>query len=153
MALLFLVWLLSLSTSVQSQCKLPTDEEVINLLQHTINLLASQQGEPGGTVSNVSTPHDVCLATRGLGLYESVSVVVNYTFTPDLGGPAESRTDQFEPTCNSINGIWSITTNFLEEDLPSMPFDIELRDQCVSCTRTFHSTLLYYDNITNCWGK
>lgn len=153
MAVLFVVLLLSLSTSVQSQCNFPTDEEVINSLQLTINLLESQDGEPGGTVSNVSAPHFVCLATRGLDLYESVSIVVNYTFTPNSGGLAESRTDQFELTCNQMSGVWGITSNFLEDNLPSMPFDIELRDQCASCTQTSHPALLYYDNITNCWGK
>ena len=123
------------------------------MLQRTVDLLELQEGEPGGTVSNVSPPHFVCLATRGLDLYESVSVVVNYTFTPESGGATESRTDQFEPICNQMTGDWSITTNFLEESLPSMPFDIELKDQCVSCTQTYHAALLYYDNITNCWGK
>ena len=153
MAVLFVVLLLSLSTSVQSQCKFPTDEEVINLLQLTIDLLDLQNGTLGGTVSNVSSPHFVCLATRGLDLYESVSIVVNYTFTPNSGGPVESRTDQFELTCNQNTGVWGITSNYLEDNLPSMPFDIELRDQCVSCTQTSHSALLYYDNVTNCWGE
>ena len=152
--MLFLVLLvLSLLAGAQSQCSFPTDEEVVNLLQFTIDLLELQDGEPGGTVSNVSTPHFVCLATRGLDLYESVSVVVNYTFTPNSGAPAELRTDQFELACNLMAGVWNPTSNGLEENLPSMPFDIELKDQCVSCTQTSHPTLLYYDNITNCFGK
>ena len=153
MAICFLVLFFSLSTSVQSQCNFPTNEEVVNLLQFTIDLLELQEGEPGGTVSNVSPPHFVCLATRGLDLYQSASIVVNYTFTPKSGEPAESRTDQFGLYCNVVAGAWNPSSDRLEENLPSMPFDIELKDQCVDCTETSHPTLLYYDNITNCWGK
>ena len=134
-------------------CQFPNFDTVMDLLQFTIDLLELQDGEPGGTVSNVSPPHFVCLATRGLDLYESVSIVLNYTFTPDSGGPAEFRTDQFELACNLMAGVWNPTSNRLEENLPSMPFDIELNDQCVSCTQTSHPTLLNYDNITNCFGK
>ena len=138
---------------VLQYCQLPSFDIVIEMLQLTVDLLELQDGAPGGTVSNMSPPYFVCLATRGLDLYESVSIVVNYTFTPNSGGLAESRTDQFELTCNQMSGVWGITSNFLEDNLPSMPFDIELRDQCASCTQTSHPALLYYDNITNCWGK
>ena len=141
------------ATLVLQYCQLPSFDIVIEMLQHTVDLLESQDEEPGGTVSNMSPPHFVCLATRGLDLYESVSIVVNYTFTPNSGGAVESRTDQFELICNQMAGVWGVTSNFLEDNLPSMPFDIEPRDQCMSCTQTSHSALLYYDNVTNCWGE
>ena len=138
--------------AVIQYCRLPGFDIVMEMLQNTINLLELQDGEPGGTVSDMSSPHFVCLATRGLDLYQSVSVMVNYTFTPDSGGPAESRTDQFELYCSPTTGNWGTRSDRLEENLPSMPFDIQLKDQCVDCTQTSHPTLLYYDNITNCWG-
>ena len=139
--------------TVIQYCQSPSFDTVMDMLQFTIDLVELKEDKPGGTVSDVSPLHFVCLATRGLDLYESVSIVVNYTFTPELGGPPELRTDQFELACNLMAGVWNPTSNRLEDNLPSMPFDIELRDQCVSCTQTSHPTLLYYDNITNCWGK
>ena len=153
MTVFFLLLMLSLSVCIHSQCSFPTNEEVINLLQFTINLLESQDGEPGGTVSDVSPPHFVCLATGGLDMYESVSIVVNYTFTPKSGGLVEMRVDQFQLVCNLAAGVWNPSSDRLEDNLPSMPFDIELKDQCVSCFETGHPTLLNFDNITNCFGE
>ena len=120
--------------SCQSDCDLPTNSELENVIGRVIRSGDNAQ-QPQITLLNV---HHVCRAvSEERGRYRFVSVLVEYMCEGSALCPDGTATEQFETGCDSDSGNWThtvqgSTTNTRTEN-PTATFSTTLREDCGFC--------------------
>ena len=118
--------------SCQSDCNLPTNSDIANVIGHMIRSGDNAQ-QPQVTLLNV---HHVCRAvSQERGRYKYISLLAEYMCVGSALCPDGTATEQFETGC--LNGNWSnnvqgSTTNTRTRN-PTATFSTTLREDCGFC--------------------
>ena len=120
--LYYIVVLISMQITVEgmpleekSVCPEPSIEELSTLLFSGLSDISTSD-------VSIKNYHFTCLAVRGHKMYDSFSIVVNFTTAEDN----TTRTAQFESECNTPNdGMhWSYTEDIIVNNTLSIVFTI-----------------------------
>ena len=127
----------------QRMCNLPNITEVEDVGSKYIEI---QNPEAGGVRVTVLNMTFTCLSRVAFDKYSSASVVVNSTTSDD---PGFVSVRQFQMDC-TIQNTWGVRSgNLFDNNVPSMPFDVETDYQCYECVEQADSTA-NYNPTTNC---
>ena len=153
--LYYIVVLISMQITVEgmpleekSVCPEPSIEELSTLLFSGLSDISTSD-------VSIKNYHFTCLAVRGHKMYDSFSIVVNFTTAEDN----TTQTAQFESECNTANdGMhWSYTEDIIVNNTLSIVFTIPTQTNCFRCQKSKSEKGPGSENIwnetTHCLGQ
>ena len=126
--------LLLLRDTLGQECAKPSEPDVTNIL--ILNLKANFSAI--SSVSNITDVHVysynyTCLAVRGLDVYASASVAVDYCYSKEWGSESSESLcamSQFEMECDSSSG-WGPDANNTLESPSTLIFTTQFCSDCI----------------------
>lgn len=139
----------------ESYCELPIDKERIKVRAHNnLEIIQTEGNYIRLDQVNVKKIHFTCLASRGIGLYSSASLVAELLVAHRTWKPNSTRDYQFQMSC--VKGKWGSPKDRSSFDRggEEQLFEIPLEKQCFECEENvgayMHSS---YDRRSNCFRK
>ena len=147
-----LILLLLLGDVRGQECAKPSQQEIADVL--LLNLKANFSGSSfAPNITDVYSYNFTCLAVRGLDVYSSASVAIDYRYVIDIGSSGSEplhALSQFEMECNGTD-VWKPAAN---NTLESPPAEILTTQFCAHCVSDSLNTANgSVERLHNCYRK